>query len=275
MKINKKKYTLLLSGNSGNVTNLPSVGGTNSKNNAVNDSGTSVGWSRTTGDNGFHATVWIGVDTIDLGAGASGGTSSRATAINNTNLVIVGSSVAADNLTYRATMWTASWNGINATDLGTLGGAGSMAKGVNASNQIVGQADTAYNSKHATLWVNGLATDLGTLSGFNNSQANSINTLGQIVGWSGSHAALWSNGTITDLNSLLSASTLSAGWVLNGANAINDSGSIVGFASNSLLGISSQAFVLAPVPEADTSAMLLMGVGLISFIERRRKQKAA
>jgi probable HAF family extracellular repeat protein len=260
-----------LSWNAGNVSSPPSLGGTYNKNKAVNDSGTSVGWSLMSGDNNYHATVWSGRYTIDLGAGASGGLSSRAVAINDSGLV-VGSSLTSDGVTFKATLW----DGLNATDLGTLGGAGSLARSINASGQIVGQSDTALGSEHATLWDNGVVTDLGTLSGFYDySYANGINTSGQIVGWSGGRAALWSNGTITDLNSFLDVTAVNAGWVLNGARAINDNGWVVGQASNALLGISSQAFLLAPVPEADTSAMLLMGAGLMGFMARRRKQVAA
>ena len=265
-----------LSWNAGNVSSPPSLGGTYNKNNAVNDSGTSVGWSLNSGDYTYHATVWTGRYTIDLGAGASGGVSSRAVDINDSGLV-VGSSLTSDGVTFKATMW----DGLNATDLGTLGGAGSLARSINASGQIVGVSDTSNGRQHATLWDNGIATDLGTLTdqSFGYSYANGINASGSVVGWSnaasGQHATLWSNGTITDLNSSLDVTAVNDGWVLNRARAINDNGWIVGQASNSLLGISSQAFLLAPVPEADTSAMLLMGAGVMGFMARRRKTKQA
>jgi hypothetical protein len=58
------------------------------------------------------------------------------------------------------------------------------------------------------------------------------------------------------------------------ANDINNSGTIVGEAYNRLSGVT-QGFVLAPVPEADTSAMLLMGAGVMGFMARRRKNTQA
>jgi hypothetical protein len=81
----------------------------------------------------------------------------------------------------------------------------------------------------------------------------------------------------TDLNSFLSASTLSEGWVLERAYDINDSGSIVGSASNYVLGVQ-RSFLLqsvAAIPEADTSAMLLTGLGVMGFMVRRRKNTQA
>ena len=68
---------------------------------------------------------------------------------------------------------------------------------------------------------------------------------------------------------------MSAGWVLKQANGINDNGWIVGNALNTLLGISSHAFLLsitsvAAVPEPETYAMLIAGLGLIGFKTRRR-----
>ena len=84
-------------------------------------------------------------------------------------------------------------------------------------------------------------------------------------------ATLWDGTTTTDLNTFLDANTVSAGWVLNYANDINDNGWIVGSASNSLLGIGSHAFILAPVPEPETYSMILLGIGLIGFVVRRRR----
>jgi probable HAF family extracellular repeat protein len=126
------------------------------------------------------------------------------------------------------------------------------------------------------VWNGATATDLGTLGG-TYSAATAINTAGQVVGYSytdsGTRATVWNGTTATDLNSFLDASTVSAGWVLLDARGINDNGWIVGSASNRLLGIREHAFLLSvtAVPEPETYAMMLAGLGLMGFVARRRK----
>jgi probable HAF family extracellular repeat protein len=86
---------------------------------------------------------------------------------------------------------------------------------------------------------------------------------------------LWDGTTMTDLNSFLDANTRDQGWSLYSASDINDVGQIVGTAVNSITG-EYQAFLLtptAPVPEPETYAMMLAGLGLLGLTARRRKQK--
>src|SRR5262245_45113186 len=49
------------------------------------------------------------------------------------------------------------------TDLGTLGGKGSVACGINSRGQVVGFSSIATGQLHAFLWSHGVMTDLGTL----------------------------------------------------------------------------------------------------------------
>jgi probable HAF family extracellular repeat protein len=50
------------------------------------------------------------------------------------------------------------------SDLGTLGGSNSSARGINDPSQVVGYSDTANRSQHAFLWTSTAGmTDLGTL----------------------------------------------------------------------------------------------------------------
>ncbi len=122
------------------------------------------------------------------------------------------------------------------TDLGILSGAGSsQANGINDSGQIVGYTTVVDGSgqlsQQAFLDVNGKMTALGIPYGTESnaqSDANAINSSGQIVGDSGNpgipvsiHAFLWSNGTATDLG-ILPGDTYAV------ATSINDSGVIVG-----------------------------------------------
>ena len=85
------------------------------------------------------------------------------------------------------------------TDLGTLGGARSVASGISPAGQVVGWSHTPEGTTHAFLWDDGMMTDLGTLGG-SGSEANDINASGQVVGWSDTagnesllsfHATLW------------------------------------------------------------------------------------
>jgi probable HAF family extracellular repeat protein len=71
-------------------------------------------------------------------------------------------------------------------DLGTLGGSGSVAYGINNNGQVVGQSDMSIGSPHAFLYSGGQMMDLNTLlpanSGWVLLDARAINDAGQIVG---------------------------------------------------------------------------------------------
>jgi probable HAF family extracellular repeat protein len=85
-----------------------------------------------------------------------------------------------------------------------------------------------------------------------------------VVGWStldgysNNHAFIYSGGVMTDLNNLISPSI---GWVLNRADAINDSGQIVG---TGYINGRSRAFLLTPVPEPGTMLLLVMIAGSLA-----------
>lgn len=113
---------------------------------------------------------------------------------------------------------------VGVTDLGTLGGASSMAYAINNRNQIAGSSFDAGGRLRATLWQNGLITDLGTLGG-DNSYALAINDRGQIVGISATaggrgHAFFWDGGVMTDVGTL--------GGAQSTAVDINNQGQVIG-----------------------------------------------
>jgi hypothetical protein len=85
-----------------------------------------------------------------------------------------------------------------------------------------------------------------------------------------SHAILWDGDATVDLNSLLDANLAQAGWVFREAVGINDRGDIVGNMRNRFTA-AQHAVLLSAVPEADTYAMLLAGLGMIGFMARRRQ----
>jgi probable HAF family extracellular repeat protein len=93
---------------------------------------------------------------------------------------IAGWSIGAANVQHAVL-----WDGSTLRDLGSRDEAFSIALGINASGQVVGQADfpnVAHRS--AALFENGTVRDLGSLAGGGGSIALAINDGGRIVGTS-------------------------------------------------------------------------------------------
>lgn len=161
------------------------------------------------------------------------------------------------------------------TDLGPLDGHNrSEAYGISSNGQVAGLSlnfGIDGLPPRAFLYSNGAMTDLGTLGG--DSFGYGINNAGEVVGRSEinsqrSAAFLYSNGVMTDLNTLIDPAS---GWILGEARGINDAGQIVGF------GLASggvHAFLLTPVPEPETYAMLLAGLAVIGVAVRRQGGRA-
>ncbi len=169
-------------------------------------------------------------DGTSTSLGSLGGTSgqTQATAINSSGEV-VGYSYLPDG-NFRGFFWI---NG-TMTALGTLGGDWSQAYGINDAGQLTGIAYTTGNlGAHAFIYTDGVLKDLGTLGGAY-STGTSINSAGVVVGYAtpanpnatGYHAFVYAGSKMHDLNSLIPPSS---GWVLEAANAINDSDEIVGY----------------------------------------------
>jgi probable HAF family extracellular repeat protein len=205
----------------------------------INASGQIVGTS------GSNAVLWQNGAMTTLGTGVAYGI--------NASGQIVGFSGS------NAVLWQ---NGAMTT-LGT-----GAAYGINAFGQIVGSSNGG-----AVLWQNGTMTNLG--SGF---VANAINASGQVVGGTapfglydpGGRAFLWQNGTLTDLDQLIPGNS---GWTITNADAINDTGQIVG---SGVHNGRQRAFLLTPsqtpVPEPATLMMLAGGsLVLIAWAWRQRR----
>jgi probable HAF family extracellular repeat protein len=91
------------------------------------------------------------------------------------------------------------WQEGTKIDLGTLGGAWTLASAINDKGQVAGTSETATGEIHAFLWEDGHMTDLGGAPGaFMDVQG--INERGQVVGFQleGVQACwLWDHGTET------------------------------------------------------------------------------
>lgn len=131
-----------------------------------------------------------------------------------------------------ALAFAASAQQYTAVELGTLGGAGASAYGVNDIGMVVGASLTESSELHAFVWEDGVMTDLGTLAGGDASEAFSVNNSGVIVGRSRNANGVdrpvrWtrqgSTWTIEDLGTFGGA----FGW----ATRVNEKGQITGYAS--------------------------------------------
>ena len=207
------------------MTDLETLGGTNSNVVAVSADGSVIVGGATNADGDPHAASWVGGSTVATDLGTLGGTFSSAYAVSADGSVIVGNANTANGTQ------AASWmdGSTTATDLGTLGGTFSLASAVSADGSvIVGNARNAANETHAVSWVGGstVATDLGTLGG-TFSSASAVSADGSvIVGFARNaadqfHAVSWVDGstTATDLGTL--------GGTFSSASAVSADGSVI------------------------------------------------
>lgn len=235
---------------SGEMTPMPTLGGSNSFAAAANDLGQVVGWAETdvhgpTCDPAaqelqFKGVVWE-PKTGEIRAlpPLPGDSVSTGNAINNQGQIVgisgdCGVAVGGVSATHAVL-----WEGGTPTEIGDLGGVGwHTPLDINEQGDVVGFSNPpgdgsgAFNVQ-AFFWTVGSHTvqNLGTLPGHTNSQGLAINEHGQIVGVSTGpderSAVLWlegPDGGPTDLNTLVKGF---AGH-LRVAGYINDAGVITG-----------------------------------------------
>lgn len=155
-----------------------------------------------------------------------------------------------------------------------------LGKAINDANTIVGGANpsTSYTAEYKPfVWTTGgvsmlpVTTPGGGINGF----ANGINESEVVVGgvWYASYdhrATMWtksgSGWTQTYLNELLPSGS---SWsTLSEAIDVNEKGQIIGLGSYAG---ATHVFLLTPaIPEPESWAMLLAGLGLLGFVARRR-----
>ena len=193
---------------------------------------------------------------IDIGS--FGGTCGITNALNNRGQV-AGQSYLAGNVIAHAFLWEKSGHP-QMRDLGTLGGDNASALWVDDAGDVIGYADLPNSpgctgltcQHHSFLWKHGTMTDLGTIGADPCSRALSINSRGQIVGFTAAvcggnptHGFLWEDGgPAIDLNTLVSPGS---GLSLVEAIYINDRGEIAG--NGVLANGDVHAFLLIPCDE--------------------------
>jgi probable HAF family extracellular repeat protein len=211
------------------VTDLGTLGGTESFGSGLNASGQVAGASYTTDDDAYHTFLWK--PTTPNGASGTktdlltlGGTYSFGNGLNASGQVAGESNTTGDAATH-AFLWKPTTpGGASGTmhDLLTLGGTNSYGYAINAAGQVTGASDRTGNTRtHAFLWkpttpngTSGTMHNLLTLGG-TDSFGGSINANGQVAGFSNTtgdaayHAYLWTptvpngiSGTMQDLTTL-------------------------------------------------------------------------
>jgi probable HAF family extracellular repeat protein len=170
--------------------------------------------------------LWENGKMRDLGN--LGGTCAFPLALNNRGQV-VGISTLPGDLTVHAFLWPGADSKMQ--DLGTLGGSFAQANAINEAGEVVGYAGDNRDQAVAFLWKRGAMINLGFLEGDCASTAQSVNSKGQIVGYSSTacdfsavrRGVLWEDGSMVDLNNLIRPGS---GALVALAETINDRGEI-------------------------------------------------
>ena len=232
----------------GGLVTLPLPGGWDTGSaTAINASGVATGSVSSSGTPGeFHAVVWTspGSAPTDLdGSITNTCQTSKGHGINASGQIAAEGSYSTVANCFLGTSGAAYLlgPGAGATQL-TAAGARGVAQAINDSGAVVGYM-TVSGDQRAFMY-DGALHDLG----LTNSQANAINSAGDIVGFGGSpsHGWLDRNGTVTNLDQVAFVSGLVP-------VAINSSGQIAG----RTLGLGAHAYLLTPVnTNADLAASL-------------------
>src|SRR5256714_14624399 len=215
------------------VSTLPSLGGTSSGGNSINDQSWVAGYSRLP-DRNRHATLWRNGALTDLGT-LGGPNSSVTWNVKNTAGILVGISQTADpqllGESWSSAAFYSTPNNVGYINLGFVwkqgqmrglpnfpGGNNGFATGSNNLGQVVGWAENGVHDPtccctqvlqfRPAMWTLGPPDqihDLPLITGDTSGAATAINDKGQIVGISGicdqavgrhtaKHAVLWENG---------------------------------------------------------------------------------
>ena len=274
------RYCFIYDGSSASAF---TYGGTYTQGNAINNHDVIAGATNLGGDSRDYGFT---DDGTPVSLVALGGVVTAITAINDSG-ALAGVYTPLGGTTTRAFLC----NSTLTTDLGTLGGAGSEALGINAGGQVVGDSNAADGSLHAFLYKNGAMVDLNSLinpaSGWTLDTAAAINDSGAIVG-TGTDAADETGAFLltpampgdanldgavngTDLNIVLSNYNQTGMDWYHGD--FNGDGAVDGADLNIVLSNYNQTASVSAVPEPSALAMLaLVAIGMLAWNRRGRRQ---
>ena len=163
----------------GTMSAVPVSAGGDSVARGVNIAHDIVGYACTAGNASCRPFLFSGGVATLIGPSTRNGV---AVAVNE-RLDVAGSISVAGSSTMHAFLYSSG----SLVDLGTFGGAGSEARGLNERGEVVGSAQNAAGQPRAFLWRGGQMIDLNTLvpagSGWVLESAASISDGGQIVGY--------------------------------------------------------------------------------------------
>jgi uncharacterized membrane protein len=234
----------------------------------LNDVGQYVGVSQSANDSLYpgRATIWdhnAGTQKQMGTPAAMGDRGSYATAVNNIGQV---AGFFNDEIGYEAFLWDSR----NDTEI-SLGNGVEVTMDINENGQILcGYKDESGNF-YRGIWDHGNVTNIGEW------HADSINNSGHVVGekiWAEStqgpspllfNALLWEDGILYDLDDLIPADS---GWDLTTAVKINNRDQIIGVG---VFNNEGHAYLLTPIPEPGTLAMLLLGG--VAVLRRKGNKK--
>jgi probable HAF family extracellular repeat protein len=209
--------------------------------NTGNNSPTGVSVSPTTplriNNNGWVAGALNSVAAVYDGAiihslGTLGGTSSRATGLNNLNTIVGISAIGGNQTAPHAFLFDTAMHDLGAFRAYDISDNGLVVGGVGGNG---GFGVKVSGGSHAVVY-DGSLHDLGTLSGFSSSELLAVNTAGQAVGNAAHEAGghtyysgmLYDGTALYDINTLIDPTDFWYGkWHFNEAVDINDSGLIL------------------------------------------------
>lgn len=213
--------TVSLFASSWTLTDIGTLGGSETFADSINDLGQVVGMSRLAGDSDTHAFFYNNGVMQDLAPINSGDIrASFRVGLNNVGRIVSG--VVVGDAYYPTIYNLQSGQTTTLGSLGSTSGFTGVATAINDSGVAVGVSYLSSGVRHAFVYRNGAMNDLGSLGGY--SGALSINSSGAAVGFSSDspngfgRAVIWANNSILDISNGFESQ----------ARRINDFGQVVG-----------------------------------------------